>query len=99
MLGGLQAHYQATRKMSQSARITAKGKKKGRTAPSGVSPSLPPPSLGSSTPINVPSYASGAQALFNVILARQQAQEKNTLCGSMRQGKKGQGQSLIGKVM
>ena len=71
----IQAHYQARRRMSQSARAAAKGKRKGRNAPSRASPPLPPPSTSSSTPASDSTTSSGAHGQFNPILARQQAQE------------------------
>ena len=76
-------NYQARITMSHSARGGAKGKRKRRNAPSNVS--LPIPlNTSSSTPLaSAPSAASGAHAPLNPVLARQQAQEKNTLCGGM----------------
>ena len=62
--------------MSHSARVGAKGQRKGRNAPSIVSPPIPP-NTSSSTPLaSAPSAASGAHAPLNPVLARQQAQEK-----------------------
>ena len=64
--------------MSHSARGGAKGQRKGRNAPSNVSPPIPP-NTSSSTPLAIaPFAASGAHASLNPILARQQAQEKKT---------------------
>ena len=62
--------------MSQLAREAGKRKKKGRNTPDGVSPSLSPPSISSSTLGSGPSVARGVQLLHNLVLARQQAQEK-----------------------
>ena len=62
--------------MSHSVRAGAKGQRKGRNAPSIVSPPFPP-NKNSSTPIvSAPYAASGANAPLNPFLARQQAQEK-----------------------
>ena len=68
--------------MSNSARAGAKGKRKGRNAPSIVSPPIPPNTSFSTPPASDPSADSEAHAPLNSVLARQQAR-KNTLCGSM----------------
>ena len=69
--------------MSHSARVGAKGQRKGRNAPSNVSPPIYT-STSYSTPLASDlCAASGAHAPLNPVLTRQQAQEKNTLCGSM----------------
>ena len=56
---GSQAHHQARRRMSQSARATTKGQRKGINPPSRASPPLPPPSISSSTPASAPTASSG----------------------------------------
>ena len=62
--------------MSHSAGGGAKGQRKGRNAPSIVSPPIPP-NTSSYTPLaSAPSAATGAHAPLNPALARQQAQEK-----------------------
>ena len=62
--------------MSHLARGGAKGQRKGRNAPSIVSPPIPP-NTSSSTPLSsAPSANSGVHAPLNPALARQQAQEK-----------------------
>ena len=69
-------NHHTRRTMSQSARAGAKGKRKVRNAPSIFSPPIPP-NTSSSTPLSsAPSAASGAHAPLNLVLARQQAQEK-----------------------
>ena len=62
--------------MSHSARAGAKGQRKGRNAPSIVSPPIPPNTSSSTPPTSAPSAASGALAPLSPVLARQQAQEK-----------------------
>ena len=68
-------NHQTRRTMSHSSRVGAKGQRKGRNAPSNVSPPIPP-STCSSTSASAPSAASGAHAPLNTVLARQQAQVK-----------------------
>ena len=81
--------------MSQSARAGAKGQRKGRNAPSNVSPPIPP-NTRSSTPLaSAPSVASGAQAPYNPVLARQQAQEKKYPLWKYVTRKEGPGKKLI----
>ena len=66
-------NHQTRRTMSHSARGGAKGQRKGRNAPSIVSPPIPP-NTSSSTPLSsAPSAASGAHAPLNPVLARQQS--------------------------
>ena len=70
-----QAHHQARRRMSRSAKATTRGQRKGRNTPSRHSPPLPPPSTSSSTPASAPAASSGAHGQFNPVLARQQGRE------------------------
>ena len=68
--------HQRRRTMSHLVRVGAKVKRKGRNAPSNVSPPIPPNTCSSTPLASAPSAASGAHAPLNPVLARQQAQEK-----------------------
>ena len=60
-------NHQTRRTMSHSARARAKGQRKGRNAPSIVSPPIPP-NTSSSTPLaSAPSATSGAHAPLNPV--------------------------------
>ena len=84
--------------MSQLARTRAKGKRKGKNAPSpsNVSPPIPP-STSSSTPLaSAPSAASGVLAPLKPVLARQQSQEKKYPLWRYVTRKEGPGEKLGG---
>ncbi|KAH9294427.1 hypothetical protein KI387_040363, partial [Taxus chinensis] len=64
--------------MAQPSRAAGKGQRKGKNLSFGAAP--PPPS--SSISVSTPSIGSGAASdAYNPAVARQQAQEKNILCG------------------
>ena len=82
--------------MSHSTRAGAKGKKKGKNAPSIVSPPIPPNTSSSTPPVGAPSAACGAHAPLNPVLARQQAQEKKYPLWRYVTMKEGLGEKLGG---
>ena len=69
-------NHQTRRTMSHSARVGAEAQRKGRNAPSNVSPPIPPNTSSSTLPASTPFVTSGAHAPLNLVLARQRAQEK-----------------------
>ena len=89
-------NHQTRRTMSHSARTGAKRQRKGRNAPSIVSPPIPPNTSSSTLPASVPSAASGAHAPLNPVLARQQAQEKKYALWRYVTRKEGPGEKLGG---
>ena len=82
--------------MSQASRVVGKGQRKGKNTQARVPPPPPPPSLSSSNLGSAPSVVSGAEAPYNPILARQQAQEKKYLLWKYVTRKSGPGSKLCG---
>ena len=89
-------NHQTRRTMSHSARAGAKGKMTGRNAPSIVYPPIPLNTSSSTPPASAPSAASGAHAPLNLVLARQQAQEKKYPLWKYVTRKEGLGENLGG---
>ena len=75
---------------------TAKGKRKGRNAPSSASPPLLLPSITYSTHASAQSASNGYHAQFNPVLARQQAQESKYSLWKYVTRKEGPGAKLGG---
>ena len=83
--------------MPHSARAGAKRQRKGRNAPSIVSPRIPPNTSSSTPPASAPSVASGGHAPLHPVLARQQAQEKKYTLWRYVTRKEGPGEKLGGE--